>query len=136
MKKILVIFTILLCSKSTVFAQVMAQKAQWVTITSANLKCWTCKEKLEKYLISENESTMESGILQRKYNLVKGEIRIQFLPDRVSVDVIKTVINNAGFDADAELAEPEAYKKLPPICKREADGGGPKPGKPCHVAPL
>jgi hypothetical protein len=45
-------------------------------------------------------------------------------------------LNNAGFDADDSKAEESAYKKLPPICKRAADGGGPQKGKPCHMQPI
>lgn len=120
---------------SSINAQVMAEKPVWITIKSANLKCWPCKVRLEKYLISENESTMQSGMLQRKYNLLNGEISIQYLPDRVGADVIKTVINNAGFDADEEKADSVMYKKLPPECKRAEEGGGPQKGKPCHVQP-
>jgi len=117
-------------------AQVMAQKKEWITIKSPNLKCWQCKALLEKYLISENESTMQSGIVQRKYNLIVGEIRIQYYPDRVTPDEIRTVINNAGFDTEDAKAEPEPYKKLPPICKRAEDGGGQQKGAPpCHIEP-
>lgn len=111
-------------------------KPQWVTIKSANLKCWECKERLEKYLIVENKANMESGMMQWKINLLQGEIRVQYIPDRTSPDVIRTAMNNAGFDADAEKADEEAYKKLPPACKRAEDGGGPKDRKPCHVPPL
>ena len=78
---------------------------------------------------------MESGIIQRRYNLISGEIRIQYFPDRVTPDVIRTVLNNAGYDADDTKAEPEAYKKLSPLCKRAEDGGGPQKGKPCHLEP-
>jgi len=135
MKKVLIATVILCCMYTATQAQVMSSKAVWITIKSANLRCWECKEKLEKYLVSENESTMQSGMLQRRYNLLQGELRIQYNPDRVTPDVIRTTINNAGFDADDTKAEDEAYKALPPICKRAADGGGPKPGKPCHVEP-
>lgn len=134
MKKLFIAIAVLFISNA-VQSQVMAAKKEWITIKSANLKCWECKERLEKYLISENESTMESGIVQRKYNLLSGEIRIQYYPDRVTPDVIRTVLNNAGYDADSTKAEPEAYKKLPPICKRAEDGGGPQKGKPCHLQP-
>jgi outer membrane protein OmpA-like peptidoglycan-associated protein len=116
-------------------AQVMAAKTQTVTIKSANLRCWSCREKLEEYLVRENEDNMQSGMLKRTYNLMAGEIRVQYLPDRVSVDAIKTALNNAGFDADSTKATPDAYKTLPPICKRKEDGGGPQKGKPCHIEP-
>jgi len=117
-------------------SQVMSAIPQWVTIKSDNLRCWECKERLEKYLIVENNANMQKGMVQWKINLLAGEIRIQYVPDRVSVDDIKTALNNAGFDADDEKAEPDAYKKLPPICKRAEDGGGPQKGKPCHIPPM
>jgi len=117
-------------------SQVMQAKKQSITIVSANLKCWECKNKLEKYLITENKSSYESGIIDWKINLVRGEIKLNFFPDRITADDIRIIMNNAGFDADTEKAEPEAYKKLPPICKRAEDGGGQKKGAPaCHVEP-
>lgn len=135
MKKIVILVMIALFFGIKINAQVMAAKAQWVSIKSANLKCWECREKLEQYLTRENEDNMQSGMLQRKYNLIQGEIRVQFLSDRVSVDAIRTALNNAGFDADSTKAVPENYLKLPPICKRKEDGGGPQKGKPCHIEP-
>ena len=116
-------------------ANAQMDKQKWVTIKSANLKCWECKERLEKYLVVENKANMESGMIQWKINLLQGEIKVQFWPDRTDENTIRTALNNAGFDADAEKADPEAYKKLPPICKRAEDGGGPQPKKACHIQP-
>ena len=118
--------------------QAIAQqpKQQWVTIKSDNLKCWECKVILEKYLVQANKSTMESGLIQWKINLLQGEIKVQFWPDRADESMIKAALNNAGFDANEDKAVPESYVKLPPICKRSEDGGGPKPPKPCHIPPV
>ena len=117
--------------------QAQQPKSEWITIKSANLRCWECKERLERYLLVENKSNMESGMIQWKFNLLQGELKVQFWPDRTSADEIKTAVNNAGFDADDAKAEEDAYKKLPPICKRPSDGGGPqKGGKPCHIPPI
>jgi copper chaperone CopZ len=134
MKKIflLVVFSLIICC---IHAQVMSAKAVWVTYKSANLRCWECKQRLEKYLDEENKASFESGIIQWKINLLQGEIKLQYYPDRVSADEIKTAINNAGFDTDTDKAEPDAYKKLPPQCKRPEDGGGPKKNMPCHLPP-
>jgi mercuric ion binding protein len=134
MKRILVLMVILAGSFGAARAQ--QPKPQWLTVKSANLKCWECKERLDKYLLVENKANMESGIMQWKINMLQGEIKFQYLPDRTSPEAIKAALNNAGFDADDAKAEEEAYKKLPPICKRAEDGGGPKPRKPCHVQPL
>ena len=136
MKKIVCIVLVILLGGAKINAQVMAAKAKTVVIKSANLRCWVCKEKLEEYLVRENEDNMQSGMLKRTYNLMAGEVRVQYLSDRVSVDAIKTALNNAGFDADSTLATPDSYKRLPPICKRKEDGGGPQKGKPCHIEPF
>jgi hypothetical protein len=117
-------------------ANAQQPKPMWVTIKSNNLKCWECKERLEKYLIVENKSNMESGMMQWKINLLQGEIRVQYLPDRTNPEVIRTAMNNAGFDADDTKAEEGSYKSLPQACKRATDGGGPVKGKPCLVQPL
>ena len=135
MKKVIFIGLIAACCSTKINAQVMAAKAKTVVIKSANLRCWVCKEKLEEYLVRENEDNMQSGMLKRTYNLMAGEVRVQYLSDRVSVDAIKTALNNAGFDADSSLATPDSYKRLPPICKRKEEGGGPQKGKPCHIEP-
>ena len=131
MKKIILAF-ICIISVNAVSAQ--SAKAEWVILKSNNLKCWECKDVLDKYLTKEKENT-EGGIVQWKINLLQGEIRIQFLPDRTSADDLRTSVNNAGFDTDNEKALDDAYKKLPPSCKRAADGGGPQLRKPCHVKP-
>lgn len=116
-------------------AQVMAKKPEWVTFKSPNLKCWICKEKLAKYLDEESKANYESGIAQMKFNVLQGEVKIQYYPDRITPDDIREAINNAGFDTETTKATEDSYKKLPPQCKRAEDGGGPKKGKPCHVEP-
>ncbi len=116
-------------------AQVMAKKPEWITIKSANLKCWTCKQRLEEYMNKESVVNYESGIAQIKFNLLQGEVKIQYYPDRITPEDIRLIINNAGFDADTEKATPDSYKKLPLECKYASEGGGPQKGKPCHTEP-
>ena len=135
MKKIVLSIVLLLLIAVKMNAQVMSNKPQWVTIKSANLHCWECKERLDGYLFRENRANMDNGMLQWKFNLINGEMRVQFLPDRVSIDDIRTAMNNAGFDADTTKAEPSVYAKLPPACKLPSEGGGPKKVVPCHLQP-
>lgn len=132
MKKLLIALVLVI----GVAAAAQAPKAKWITIKSANLKCWDCKKLLDEYLKRANGTQMESGMIQWRYNLVKGEIKVQYYPDRTNPNHIRTVIANAGFDADSLKATPESYKILPPNCKRAEDGGGPKKGKPCHIEPV
>ena len=131
MKKIIVALLLLI---SVNHASAQSAKAEWVLLKSNNLKCWECKDVLDKYLTKEKENT-EGGIVQWKINLLQGEVRIQFLPDRTSADEVRAAVNNAGFDTDKEKALDEAYKKLPPSCKRAEEGGGPQLRKPFHVKP-
>lgn len=128
---VLVLFAFAVQSK----AQVMQQKAQWATVSIPQLKCWTCKERLEQYLAREKGPNGDAGIVKWVINMNAGTMRIQYVPDRITLDYIRTAINNAGFDADSTKAEPETYKTLPPLCKRAADGGGPQKGKPCNIPP-
>lgn len=122
-------------SSTNIKAQVMAQKPEWVTIKSANLRCWICKERLESYMDKESKMNYESGIAQMKFNLLTSEVRIQYHPDRIVPDDIRVIMNNAGFDADTTKATESSYKKLPFICKRNEEGGGPTKGNPCHLPP-
>ena len=131
MKKIFVAVLFLIVAHT---ASAQSAKAEWVILKSNNLKCWECKDVLDKYLTKEKDNT-EGGIVQWKINLLQGEVRIQFLPDRTSADEVRAAVNNAGFDTDKEKALDEAYKKLPPSCKRAEEGGGPQLRKPCHVKP-
>lgn len=131
--KLVVFFIVSCCFAFTASAQQV--KPEWVTIKSANLRCWECRDLLDRYLLKEKGIT-ESGIVQWKINLLQGEIRIQYLPNYINPDGLRTTLNNAGFDADTEKAEPESYKKIPPACKRAEDGGGPQKGKPCHISPV
>lgn len=135
-KNILILLVAFLAvSFNKAHGQVMAQKAVWITIKSANLKCWICKDKLETYINTESKANYESGISQVKFNLFRSEMRILYSPDRITPEDIRVIINNAGFDADEEKATEASYKKLPPLCKRNEDGGGPSKGKPCHMPP-
>jgi periplasmic mercuric ion binding protein len=134
MKKILLLTVMV--GGMAMAASAQQPKAQWLTIKSENLKCWECKKLLEEYLNKVNGTLFEKGLIQWKFYLIKGEVRIQYLPDRANPNAIKTAIANAGFDAEEIKATPEAYKTLPPACKRAEEGGGPKKGKPCHMEPV
>ena len=134
MKKLMAVVVVLFVV-TTINAQVMQQKAQWATISVPQLKCWTCKDKLEKFLLTEKGPNGDAGIVKWTIAMNTGTLRIQYVPDRITLDYIRVNINNAGFDADSTTAEPQAYKALPPLCKRAADGGGPQKGKPCNIPP-
>ncbi len=135
MKKIL-FFLLLCCSIKAVDAQVMSAKPESVTLNVPQLKCWECKDRLNKYLLRETGPNGDNGILKWTVNMTSGTLKIQYVPDRITLDYLRTAINNAGFDVDSTTATEDAYKTLPPICKRAAEGGGQIKGQaPCKLPP-
>lgn len=46
-------------------------------------------------------------------------ITVKYKPKQVSPDKIRTVISNAGYDADTLKADPKAYEKLDGCCKKK-----------------
>ena len=116
-------------------AQVMQNKAQWGTIKVPQLKCWECEQRLNQYLTREKGPNTDAGIVQWKTDLRNGVLKVQFIPDRITLDYIRTAVANAGFDADSVTAETGAYKKLPPPCKNASDGSGYGPFKFCNIDP-
>jgi len=134
MKKMFLVM-IVTAAAITTRAQVMQSKAQWVTISVPQIKCWECKAKLEQYLLRETGGQGDAGIIKFNTYMSTGTIRIQYVPDRITVDYLRTSIANAGFDADTVKANEDSYKMLPPICKRKDEGGGPQKGKPCNLPP-
>lgn len=135
MKKFCFLIVFALISALNGKSQVMQQKAQWVTINAPQLKCWTCKDRLEKYLMKEKGPSDDAGIIRWTVNMGAGSIRINYYPDRITPQYLIAAINNAGFDADSSKATEDAYKLLPPICKRPSEGGGPQKGNPCKSPP-
>ncbi len=116
-------------------AQVMQAKPVWSTLQIPQLKCWECQQRLDQYLTREKGPNTDAGIIKWIDNIHIGTIRIQYFPDRITLDYIRTAIANAGFDADTVTAEPDSYKRLPPPCKKTTDGSGYGPFKYCNLDP-
>src|SRR4029079_13293374 len=109
MKKILLIAVLFVFALNS-NAQVMQQKAQWATISMPQLKCWVCKEKVDQFLLTEKGPNADAGIVQWTISMNTGILKIQYIPDRITLDYIRVTLNNAGYDADTTKAEPDAYK--------------------------
>ncbi|RFM28129.1 heavy-metal-associated domain-containing protein [Deminuibacter soli] len=133
MKKLLFLVVLMLACR---LADAQEKKAEWATIKIPQLKCWECKNRLESYLSREKGPNDDAGIMRWVISMPAATLRIQYIPTRITLDYIKTAINNAGFDADTARATEDAYKALPPVCKRPEEGGGPQKGKPCNMPPM
>ncbi len=88
-----------------------AKGVQNVVINTPTVQCEQCKARIEKYL------SHEEGILKVEVDYKKKITKVRYLADRTNVENIKTLIANAGYDADDITAEPDSYKRLPICCK-------------------
>ena len=132
MKKIFIAVTTIIIGFAA-NAQVMQAKSTWITIKVPQMKCWECKQRLEKYLTQEKGPDGDAGIMQWNINMNNATVRIQYYSDRMTPDYLRTAIANAGFDADSIKAEADSYKLLPNVCKKKEDGGGATKG--CNLPP-
>ncbi len=81
-------------------------------INTPGLLCEDCKNRVEKSLFKQY------GILSYKVDVKKKTTTVTWAPDRTDIEQIKTMIANAGYDADDVTADETAYKRLPAKCKK------------------
>ncbi|MHA4807227.1 heavy-metal-associated domain-containing protein [Flavitalea flava] len=116
--KIQFLFLFLLGISSATMAQVVTKgTTATATIKTPTVQCEQCKQRIEKYL------SHEEGILKVNVDYKKKIAVVSYLVDRTNVENVKTLIANAGYDADDITAEPDSYKRLPQCCKKPEDGG-------------
>lgn len=98
---------LLICSIS--FAQ--QKTTDKAEIKTQGLWCDACKERVEQALFKQY------GIISYKVDIKKKTVTVSWITDRTDIEQIKTMIANAGFDADDVTKEEDAFKRLPPCCK-------------------
>ena len=104
------IIFILFLGLSFSFTKQPSPKAQTVVIkTSA--ECGECKERIESKL------NYTKGIVFSELDFVSKDLTVKFKPTKISVQEIKQIVSDLGYDADELKANPEAYQKLPACCK-------------------
>ena len=81
-------------------------------INTPTVQCDACKDRIENYLAHQD------GIISVKVDLKKKTTTVTWITDRTNIEIIKTAIANAGFDADDIAAEETAYNRLPKCCKK------------------
>ena len=81
-------------------------------IKTPTVQCDMCKGKIEKALFKQQ------GISSVKVDVKKKTTTVTWMPDRTNIENIKTMIANAGYDADDITADEDAYKRLPSCCKK------------------
>ena len=88
-------------------------------IKTPTVQCDMCKEKIENYLAHQY------GITSVKVDVKKKTTTVTWITDRTNIEVVKTAIANAGYDADDVAADETAYKRLPKCCKKKEPAPAP-----------
>ena len=117
MKKIncgtLLIIAVLLIS-SNLTGQPSQKKGEELKIkTSA--QCGMCKDRIEKVM------AYEKGIYESDLNLDDKVLTVRYNLKKTTLEKIRKVLNETGYDADDTKADLKAYEKLPDCCKKPAD---------------
>ena len=99
---------------SFIFAGTITATAQSKMDTvkiKTSAECDMCKAKIEK------EVGLTKGVKKATLDLATHDLTVIYNPSKTTVAKIKTVISNAGYDADEVKANNRAQKKLPACCQ-------------------
>lgn len=110
-----IIFTLAFIVSGSITAAAQAKLETVKIKTSA--ECDMCKAKIEK------EVGLTKGVKKATLDLTTRELTVIYNPSKTTVAKIKTVISNAGYDADEVKANNRAQKKLPDCCQPGAGNG-------------
>lgn len=97
--------------------QAQQQRSVSVKINVPGMQCDVCKKRVEDVLRFEDGVAKYIAYPKSRYILVS------FVQDRTNIEILKTAVANAGFDADDVTANEDAYRRLPTPCKKPEDGG-------------
>ncbi len=96
-----------------VYAQVKkADKYTTIKIKTSAM-CDMCKETIEKVL------AYEKGVKSSELDVDTKVCTVKYDATKTTPEKIKLAISKAGYDADEVLADPKAYAKLSPCCKKD-----------------
>jgi len=98
-----------------VFSQSKPASANDTLRVHTSAQCPMCKERIEKAL------AYEKGVAHSLLDLETRVATVVFNPRRTTPDKIRKAISSVGYDADTLSANPRAYEKLPPCCKKPDD---------------
>jgi len=112
MKKLKLVFLLMVGVVSISMAQVKKRALVTVTINTPGIQCEECKKVIESFMTHEEGVTKIIADFKRKIT------KVTYWTDRTNPENIKTAIANVGFDADDITANQEFAKKLPPCCKK------------------
>lgn len=102
------------------FAMIAYSQKVQTKVIHTSAECGACKDRLEEVL------NYTSGVKFAELDLETMDLTVKFKTAKISLDEIKVLITETGYDADELKANPEAVEKLPACCK---PGGMEKQGR-------
>ena len=87
------------------------EKKVMTAIINTSAECNSCKVRLEEKL------NHISGIRFVELNLENKDIIVSYNSKKISLNKIRDIISQVGYNADDILANPNSVKKLPDCCK-------------------
>lgn len=97
--------------------QAAAQKKTERIEIQTSAQCEMCKNRIETAM------AFEKGIVFSELNLENKVLTVEFKIGKTNLEKIRKAINKLGYDADDTPANPKAYNKLPPCCKKPDSPG-------------
>lgn len=113
MYKAILISAILLLAVHLGYAQ-SSKKTQEIKITTS-AQCGQCKTRIETAL------AYEKGVVKSKLDVDSKILTVIYKPEKTTPDKIRKAVAAVGYDADEIPADEQAYKNLPPCCKKSDD---------------
>ena len=93
-------------------ATAQEKKAKFETVViQTSAECGSCKTRLEDVL------NYTKGVKFAELNLEDKKVTVGYNPKKISLDEIRKIISETGYDADDLKANPKSVEKLPACCK-------------------
>ena len=87
-------------------------KPKWKTVViKTSAECESCKERIEKALLSA------SNIRFANLSLGSKKVTVKYDSRHLTPDAVRDIIVSVGYQADGHAANPAAYEALPACCK-------------------
>jgi copper chaperone CopZ len=113
MKNLAKLFVVVIVVLSQVSCAQSTKKTAEIKIKTSAV-CGMCKEKIEK------ELQFEKGVTAVTLDSETKICSITYKIDKTTPEKLRMAISKIGYDADEVLADPKAYEKLSPCCKKDA----------------
>ncbi|MDD2982613.1 MAG: heavy-metal-associated domain-containing protein [Crocinitomicaceae bacterium] len=93
------------------FASAQKQPKTMEVSLQTTAQCGDCKERIEEKL------NYTKGVIYSELDNRTKILTVKFKPAKISLEEVKTVVSNIGYDIDDMKANPEGQSKLPECCQ-------------------